>query len=185
MHVGPAPLKWTPPPEFAVSPSAVVAGCATWADPCDRADTVKEASCEPTGLTDTPVLKAPTVWTSSASESRVPAFTAVVLPGLAPRRGGTSRSFEESDLTEDSVEETTMVASPPASALGGVATARLRTSSRVLARSVLPEAQLPAVRHGALRTGTAGLFEPLDGPAVGGVSAAGGVYPVTLIASGR
>ena len=172
-----------PPPEFAASLSAVVADCATWADPCDRADTVEKASCEPTGLTETPVLRALTVWTSSASESRVPACTAVVLPGLAPHRGGASKPSKESVSPEDSAEEAAKVALAPPSALGGVPSASLRTSSAELTCSNCFEAQLPAVRQGALRTGAEGFIEPLDVLAVEGVPVAGGVNPVTLILS--
>ena len=46
--------------------------------------------------------------------------------------------------------------------------------------SILEEAQLPTARHGAFSAGASGLTEPL---LVLGVSAAGGVYPVTLMAS--
>ena len=44
----------------------------------------------------------------------------------------------------------------------------------------MDDAQLPATRHGAFSAGASGLTEP---ELVLGVSAAGGVYPVTLMAS--
>ena len=129
------------------------------------------------------------MWTSSTSQvldSLVSASTAVALPGVAPCRRDTSTPTKDSSVSAgEPEEEATKVASPPASALGGVAAASLRTSSAVLVCSICLDAQLPAVRQGALRTGAAGLFEPLDVPAVEGVSGAGGVNPVTLIASGR
>ena len=82
-------------------------------------------------------------------------------------------------MTGEEPEESIQEASTAASALGGLPDTKRCTSSAVLVRSSSFEAQLPATKRGAICAGAAGLVDPDE---VDGVTGAGGVNPVTLIA---
>ena len=143
------------------------------------------------GGVDSPAIRgtgprALAVWCASCFAMlacQVLSWSAVALLGLPPRRAGTCRSVSvESVSPEDSTGEATSVAWGPPSALGGVPSASLRTSSAELSCSSAFEAQLPAASLGAFRTGAVGFISPLEVSTVEGVAVLG-VNPVTLILS--
>ena len=108
---GAAPLKLTPPPEVAVSLSTCSFDSPpSWADPCDRADTVENS-----GGVGSPAINGETgsrtvaVWVASSFAilaCLLSVWAVAARLGLPPHRVGTCRSVSvESVSPEDSTRE--------------------------------------------------------------------------------